>query len=79
MERLLAGLLEAGIPAITLYADPKVVTLYEKLGFARDPQVITHYQSAAGHMQITPELLGTALHCSGNCGREARHCSHALC
>ena len=39
MERLLGGLLDAGIPAITLYADPKVITLYEKLGFAKDPQV----------------------------------------
>ena len=39
MERLLGGLIDAGIPAITLYADPKVVTLYEKLGFARDPKV----------------------------------------
>ncbi len=39
MERLLGGLIDSGIPAITLYADPKVVTLYEKLGFARDPKV----------------------------------------
>ncbi|KAK9868249.1 hypothetical protein WJX84_010032 [Apatococcus fuscideae] len=40
MERLLGGLIDSGIPAITLYADPKVVTLYEKLGFARDPKGI---------------------------------------
>ncbi|KAK9861453.1 hypothetical protein WJX84_010103 [Apatococcus fuscideae] len=40
MERLLGGLINAGIPAITLYADPKVVSLYEKLGFARDPKGI---------------------------------------
>lgn len=34
MERLTRRLVEGGIPTITLYAEPNVVGLYEKLGFS---------------------------------------------
>ncbi len=34
MERLTRRLVEGGIPSITLYAEPNVVGLYEKLGFS---------------------------------------------
>ncbi|GIL80938.1 hypothetical protein Vretifemale_10081 [Volvox reticuliferus] len=40
MERLTKKLVEAGIPTITLYAEPQVVGLYEKLGYVRDPDGI---------------------------------------
>ncbi|GBF91909.1 acetyltransferase [Raphidocelis subcapitata] len=36
MERLTRGLVEDGIPTIALYAEPKVVALYSKLGFKSD-------------------------------------------
>jgi hypothetical protein len=36
MERLTAGLVADGIPTITLYAEPRVVPLYKKLGFQSD-------------------------------------------
>ncbi|KAI8468200.1 MAG: hypothetical protein J3K34DRAFT_378299 [Monoraphidium minutum] len=36
MERLTLGLVEDGIPAINLYAEPQVVDLYKKLGFKED-------------------------------------------
>lgn len=36
MERLTRQLAEDGIPSITLYAEPKVVGLYKKLGFQSD-------------------------------------------
>jgi len=32
MERITCRLIEAGIPTITLYAEPSVVGLYERLG-----------------------------------------------
>jgi ribosomal protein S18 acetylase RimI-like enzyme len=32
MERLVRNIVEKGIPTITLYAEPNVVGLYEKLG-----------------------------------------------
>jgi len=38
MERLTARLVQDGIPTITLYAEPSVVALYEKLGFVQDPE-----------------------------------------
>ena len=38
VERLTSNLVENGISTITLYAEPGVVGLYEKLGFVRDPQ-----------------------------------------
>ncbi len=40
MERLTARLVEDTIPTITLYAEPKVVTMYEKMGFVQDPEGI---------------------------------------
>ncbi|KAG2428846.1 hypothetical protein HYH02_014258 [Chlamydomonas schloesseri] len=40
MERLTKKLVEDGIPTITLYAEPQVVGLYEKLGYVRDPEGI---------------------------------------
>uniref|UniRef100_A0A7S3QNU8 N-acetyltransferase domain-containing protein n=1 Tax=Dunaliella tertiolecta TaxID=3047 RepID=A0A7S3QNU8_DUNTE len=40
IERLTAKLVNDGIPTITLYAEPSVVGLYEKLGFIRDPEGI---------------------------------------
>lgn len=38
LERLTASLVAEGIPNITLFAEPNVVGLYEKLGFIKDPQ-----------------------------------------
>lgn len=38
VERLTADLVDSGISTITLYAEPGVVGLYEKLGFIKDPQ-----------------------------------------
>lgn len=40
MERLTKKLVEDGIPIVTLYAEPHVVGLYEKLGFIKDPEGI---------------------------------------
>eukprot|EP00891_Asterochloris_glomerata_P007155 jgi/Astpho2/7155/Aster-01479 len=40
VERLTASLVEEGIQTITLYAEPGVVGLYKKLGFAADPEGI---------------------------------------
>lgn len=37
MERLVGSLVDDGIPTITLYAEPTVVRMYEKLGFQKDP------------------------------------------
>ena len=36
MERITCQLVEAGIPTITLYAEPSVVELYERLGERKD-------------------------------------------
>ncbi|KAK9812849.1 hypothetical protein WJX72_004691 [[Myrmecia] bisecta] len=40
IERLTARLVTDGISTVTLYAEPNVVGLYEKLGFVRDPDGI---------------------------------------
>ncbi len=40
VERLISSLAEEDISIITLYAEPKVVGLYEKLGFLKDPEGI---------------------------------------
>lgn len=40
MERLTARLVEDGIPTITLYAEPAVISMYERLGFIKDPEGI---------------------------------------
>lgn len=40
MERLLHSLINQGISTITLYAEPTVIGLYEKLGFSKDPEGI---------------------------------------
>lgn len=40
IERLTALLVGDGIPTITLYADPNVIGLYEKLGYTKDPEGI---------------------------------------
>lgn len=40
MERLTARLVQDDIPTITLYAEPAVIGLYEKLGFMKDPDGI---------------------------------------
>lgn len=40
VERLTGRLVEQGIATITLYAEPGVVGLYERLGFVKDPQGI---------------------------------------
>jgi len=40
VERLITSLVAEDISTITLYAEPKVVGLYEKLGFQKDPQGI---------------------------------------
>lgn len=37
LERLTARLVAEGIPNITLFAEPNVVGLYEKLGYIKDP------------------------------------------
>ena len=37
MERLISSLAEEDISTITLFAESKVVSLYEKLGFQKDP------------------------------------------
>ena len=37
MERLTGFLVQADIQTICLYAEPNVVSLYEKLGFVKDP------------------------------------------
>lgn len=37
VERLVAGLAEDGVNAVTLYAERNVVRMYEKLGFLEDP------------------------------------------
>jgi len=37
VERLTAALVRDGITTITLFAEPGVVGLYEKLGFVREP------------------------------------------
>ena len=37
VERLISSLAEEDISTITLYAEPKVVGLYERLGFQKDP------------------------------------------
>jgi N-acetylglutamate synthase-like GNAT family acetyltransferase len=38
VERLTEDLVQHGVSTITLYAEPGVVGLYEKLGFVKDPQ-----------------------------------------
>jgi aralkylamine N-acetyltransferase len=40
IERLTYQLMDDGIPTIALYAEPNVVALYEKLGFAKEPEGI---------------------------------------
>ena len=40
VERLIGRLLEEDIGTITLYAEPTVTGLYEKLSFVQDPQGI---------------------------------------
>ena len=40
VERLTASLVDEGIPVVTLYAEPGVVGLYEKLGFVKDPLAV---------------------------------------
>lgn len=35
VERLVNDLLQEGIPVVSLFAEPKVVALYERLGFAK--------------------------------------------
>ena len=37
VERLTASLVEDGISTVTLYAEPNVVGMYQKLGFVVDP------------------------------------------
>jgi GNAT superfamily N-acetyltransferase len=37
VERLTARLVAEGVPAVTLFAEPGVVGLYERLGFVKDP------------------------------------------
>lgn len=40
IERLTKRLVDEGIPTITLYAEPRVIGLYEKLGYMQDPEGI---------------------------------------
>ena len=40
VERLIGSLIEDDIGTITLYAEPGVTGLYEKLSFVQDPQGI---------------------------------------
>lgn len=40
MERLVRRLVDDDIYTITLYAEPSVVKMYEKLGFVKDPEGI---------------------------------------
>ena len=40
VERLTASLVGKGITTITLYAEPNVIGMYEKLGFVKDPEQI---------------------------------------
>jgi GNAT superfamily N-acetyltransferase len=60
VERLTARLLKEGITTITLYAEPGVVGLYQKLGFVRDPDGIRgmafQRKSNAGAALIAAQL-----------------------
>ena len=38
VERLTAALVSDGVNAVTLYAEPNVVHMYEKLGFLQEPK-----------------------------------------
>ena len=38
IERLMASLVEDGIPLIALYAEPGVVKMYKRFGFVEDPE-----------------------------------------
>jgi len=60
MERLTARLVEDGIPTITLYAEPNVVGLYEKLGFLKDPEGIRGmaFQRRKKDKERAPALAG---------------------
>lgn len=40
MERLVASLVDDGVSVITLYAEPNVVNMYQRLGFQKDPSGI---------------------------------------
>ena len=40
VERLVAALVADGVNAVTLYAEPNVVHMYEKLGFLQDPTMV---------------------------------------
>ena len=39
VERLTASLVAEGIATITLFAEPNVVGMYERLGFVKDPDI----------------------------------------
>lgn len=40
VERLVAALVDDGVNAVTLFAEPNVVRMYEKLGFLQDPSKV---------------------------------------
>ena len=40
MERLTAALVADGVNAVTLFAEPNVVRMYEKLGFLTEPRKV---------------------------------------
>ncbi|KAI7843693.1 hypothetical protein COHA_002592 [Chlorella ohadii] len=60
MERLTASLVHDGIATITLYAEPNVVALYEKLGFVADPDGVrgVAYQRSKLARGLASGLLG---------------------
>jgi predicted N-acetyltransferase YhbS len=57
VERLTARLVAEGIPNITLFAEPNVVGLYEKLGFIRDPAGVKGLAFQGRLPPLSPLLL----------------------
>ncbi|KAG1666430.1 hypothetical protein FOA52_015100 [Chlamydomonas sp. UWO 241] len=59
MERLTRSLVADSIPTITLYAEPAVLGLYEKLGFVTDPEGIKGMAFAREKRDKTSAVAGT--------------------
>ena len=58
VERLISSLAEEDISIITLYAEPKVVGLYEKLGFLKDPEGVKVWRRVCRLVTIAIKPLG---------------------
>jgi len=57
IERLLVGLVDDGVPTITLYAEPHVVKMYERLGFVKEPEQVKGVTVGGAEKK---ELVGAA-------------------